>query len=324
MIKTIRVAAIQLECKNGQVETNLKRASELVEKAAGQGAELVLLPELLAAGYQLTRVIWNYGEPKGGPTESWLTEMAEEHRLWIGTTYLQAEGNEFFNTFALAAPGGNIVTRVHKEKAPAIEAFFFRGKPGPHVIDTPLCRIGVSICFEGWLARVVNCLRRDGAELVLMPHSAPTPSVTVGFNQADVNSITNGVHDVAILLATELGVPTVMANKTGPWKTALPKPFPPQDSSFPGLSAIVDAKGCVLARLEDQEDVLVADIQIDPSLRKREQLTGAGKWARAVPHGFKVFVISEAIGKLSYFCSLLRRRVARKISSRNGTTRRST
>jgi predicted amidohydrolase len=323
MDRTIRVAAIQLECKNGQIEANLKRAGELVDKAAQDGVQIVLLPELLAAGYQLTQAIWNCGEPTGGPSETWLSEMAKKHQVWVGATYLQADKKDFLNTFALAEPGGTILARFHKEKAAAVEAFFFRGSSSPHVIDTSLCRIGVSICYEGWLAKVVNRLRSEDADIVLMPLSAPTPSISFGFNQTDADAFTNAVRNVPVLLAAELGVPTVMANKVGKWRTASPKPFPPQDSSFPGLSAIVDARGQVLARLGDQEGVLVADLQIDPS-QKKAAPPMKNKFARAVPRSFRLFAISEAIGRLSYLTSRLRRHTAQRISSVNGKTRRST
>jgi len=290
MNRTLRVAAIQLECKDLQVKVNLMRASELFEKAAGQGAELILLPELLAIVYQLMPVIWNYGEPTGGPTETWLCEMAGKHRIWISATYLQADKKDFLNTFALAEPSGTILARVHKEKAAATEAFFFHGRPSTHVIDTSLCRIGVSICYEGWLAKIENRLMSEDADI-----------------------FTNAVRNIPVLLATELGVPTVMANKIGPWKTAIPKPFPPQDSSFPGLSAIVDAKGQIFSRLRDREGVLVVDVQIDPS-RKKVLQPIKGKFVRAVPRSFKLFTISETIVKISYFTSPLRRRTAQRIS----------
>jgi N-carbamoylputrescine amidase len=311
--KTIRVAAIQLECRNGQIETNLKQAGELVGKAAKDGAQIVLLPELLAAGYQLTPEIWNCGEPAGGPTETWLSEMAAKHRIWIGATYLQADKSDFLNTFTLAEPGGSILARVHKEKAAAVEAFFFRGRPSAHVIETSLCRIGVSICYEGWLACIANSLRSEGADIALMPLSAPVPSVSFGFSQTDANIFADAIRDVPELFAADLGVPTVMSNKVGEWRTSSPKPFPAQDSYFPGLSAIVDAKGQVISRLGDQEGVIVADVQIDAS-QKKAALPLKGKYARPVPRSFRLFTISEIAGKISYFLSPSRRRMARRIS----------
>ena len=57
-VKQIKVAALQLECHAGHVEENLAHSAQLVENAVRRGARLVLLPELMPGGYQLTESIW--------------------------------------------------------------------------------------------------------------------------------------------------------------------------------------------------------------------------------------------------------------------------
>jgi N-carbamoylputrescine amidase len=314
MAATVTVAAIQLECADGGMDTNLERAAPLVAEAAGRGAQIVLLPELLAAGYRLTAELWRCGEPAGGPTELWLARMAAAHGVWIGATYLQAEGGHFFNTFALAEPAGRIAGRVAKQHAPAVEAYFFRDRPGPHVIDTALGRIGVSICFEAWLAAVVGQLWTGRADLVLMPHSAPLLTPTVGVSAVDATEFAAALDNVAAALAHELGVPTVMANKVGRWRTPEPFPFPTLDSAFPGRSAIVAADGSVVARLDGVEAVAVADVVLDPGARARHRPPTCGPWARPIPRTFRLFAISRTLGRLAYALSRKRRQAACDLS----------
>jgi N-carbamoylputrescine amidase len=50
-IRILRVAAVQIRSKNGRIERNLERAVPYIEKAAGEGAELVMLPDFLSTGY---------------------------------------------------------------------------------------------------------------------------------------------------------------------------------------------------------------------------------------------------------------------------------
>ncbi len=102
-IRTLRVAGVQVESRNLDVQGNLRRAEGLVAVAAERGAELVLCPEFLAAGYVYDPSIWDVAELRGGPTELWLARMARQHRLYIGASYLEATGNDFFNTFTPAA-----------------------------------------------------------------------------------------------------------------------------------------------------------------------------------------------------------------------------
>lgn len=51
MIRKIKVAAVQMKSKNFDIEANLGHATEHIEKAASEGAQLVLLPELMPTGH---------------------------------------------------------------------------------------------------------------------------------------------------------------------------------------------------------------------------------------------------------------------------------
>src|SRR5262249_37880969 len=123
-IRTLRVAGIQVESRNRDVHGNLRRAEVLVAVAAGRGAELVLCPEFLAPGYVYDPSLWDLAEPRGGPTEFWLARMARQHRLYIGASYLEASGDDFYNTFTLMRPDGAAAGRVRKESLPGFEAWF--------------------------------------------------------------------------------------------------------------------------------------------------------------------------------------------------------
>ena len=65
---TIRLAAVQARSLPGQIEANLERAARLVELAVGQGAALVVLPELCTCGYVPNRASLAAAEARGGRT----------------------------------------------------------------------------------------------------------------------------------------------------------------------------------------------------------------------------------------------------------------
>src|SRR5687767_2497561 len=172
-IRTIKVAGVQVESRNFDVQGNLRRAEALVAVAAQRGARLVLCPEFLAPGYIYDPAIWSAAEPRGGPTELWLARMALQHGLYIGASYLEASGDDFFNTFTLMRPDGSAAGRVRKESLPGFEGWFFRSCSGPKVIETELGRIGIGICFDNSTARFIRRMSQEQVDLILMPHSAP-------------------------------------------------------------------------------------------------------------------------------------------------------
>ena len=123
--RKIKVAAVQMACELGATERNLARASQWVEEAASQGARLVLLPELMPSGYTLTEALWDNAEPFDGVTTRWLKNLSRRFNLYIGTSFLEVEGDDFYNSFTLSSPAGDIAGRVRKNPPASFEAYFF-------------------------------------------------------------------------------------------------------------------------------------------------------------------------------------------------------
>ena len=122
--RTIRVAAIQIESKNGCLEANLQHAIRFIDLAAQKEAKLILLPEFMPTGYIWNASVWDSAEPKEGPTVNWLRENSKRLGVWLGTSFLEAEEEDFFNTFVLTTPDGKEAGRVRKQRQPVLKHTF--------------------------------------------------------------------------------------------------------------------------------------------------------------------------------------------------------
>ena len=172
-----------MESKNGQVEANLKKARHLIDQAAQKGAKLIALPEFMPTGYTFTKTIWDAGEPKDGPTVKWLKDNSKKLGVYLGTSYLEAEGDNFFNTFVMTNPDGSEVGRVRKQTPAIFEAFFTKGDLNPHVFDTEIGKVGVGVCYENQFSFIPKIMQQQSVDLLLMPHSAPTPEQSLLFSK---------------------------------------------------------------------------------------------------------------------------------------------
>ena len=143
--RVVRLAGVQMHCEVARREANLARAEALAAQAVADGAELVLFPELMASGYTISPTLWRCVEPPDGPTARWLGRTSARLHAYLGTSFAELDGGHVYNTFVLTGPGGEELGRVRKSHA---ETYFFRSQPGPHVIDSPLGRIGVGICAD--------------------------------------------------------------------------------------------------------------------------------------------------------------------------------
>ena len=309
------VAAVQMRSEAGAVQANLARALPLVEEAASAGARLILLPELMPGGYVFSPAIWDGAEPAQGLTVRWLKEHGRRLSVYLGTSFLEAEGEDFFNTFVLATPDGQEAGRVRKQTPALFETCFTTGSEGPHTLETALGRIGVGICYENqqlWFARLMGSRSID---LLLMPHSAPMPRATL-FSRRKIRVLSENLSTLAPHYAQLLGVPAVFCNKCGPFESPLPGwPFTPRPSSFPGLSTIADSDGAVRAQLGAEEGVILAEVSLDPRRKKTPSLR-RGHWLRKMPWGTSLFCgLVEAAGRSRYRRSTARRERARAASS---------
>ncbi len=294
----LRLGVVQIDCKVGDVPGNLAHGGELVAEAARQGAQIVLLPELMPSGYSLTEAIWDCAERFHGPTTGWLAHTAKQHHIFVGTTFLEVEGEHFYNTFALAAPDGTVAGKVRKCPPASLEAFFYTSGSTTHVVETDLGRIGVGICIENLLYDHLLDLQRQSVDLVLQPMAAGR---IMPMKPGDTGLFDSMVKRGAPYYARALGVPVAMADRTGPFETDLPANLGKMVSTFPGFSQIVDSDGAVKGRMGGEEGVLVAEVILDPRRRKEKKLRCYDKmWAIPVPWFAFTFPETQHMGEQAY------------------------
>lgn len=312
MANTIRVAAIQMNCEPGEVARNLAHAQTMVERAVEQGAQLVLLPELMPSGYMVTEAIWDSAETINGHSVQWLLDIAKRLGIYLGFSFFEAEGEDFYNSFVLASPAGKLLGRVRKSPPASIEAYFYTAGSDPHVIETELGRIGVGICYESLLYDQMCFLHREQVDLVLSPTAAGRPKP---FIPGDVKRFEKMMLKSRAIYAETLAVPVIMANRVGPLETELPGNLPYLKSSFPGLSSIVDSDGTVKAELGDEEGFIVADVCLRPDAKRLSEPKRYGKmWGIPVPWYAFIWPLTQKMGEKSYAKNPRRRARALSVS----------
>ena len=310
----LRVAAIQTPSTPGDVEANFTHGTTLVEKAAGQGAQLVVLPELFSCGYEPNKNIWRSAEPREGPTARWLMALARRLEIYIGTGTVESDGSDMFNVFLLADPRGQIAGRAYKANA---EANVFKRGRREHIVDTPIGRIGIGICADNQFASHLRLMHERQVDLILMPHAWPTPFRAAGaVSEADVVGQQHRLVELPLLYARSLGVPVVFVNQIGPLLAIggiIGRLMSPDSWRLQGQSRIIDSDGSLLAALDDQEDILVATVRLDPARKRYHEPRSYGGWLQPGATVVRKLIIplDTGIGRLSYETSRERRRLAR-------------
>ena len=312
MPKKIRVAAVQMNCRPVEVAHNLAHAETMVTSAAERGATLVLLPELMPSGYMATEQIWDSAETIDGCSVNWLLSTAKHFGIYLGFSFLEAKGEDFYNSFVLASPEGKLIGRVRKNPPASIEAYFYKAGSDRHVIETDIGRIGVGICYENLLYDHMCFLYGENVDLVLSPAAAGRPKP---FIPGDVKRFEKMLINGRAVFAKTLGVPIVTANQVGPLETDLPGSLPYLKSSFPGLSSIVDCDGTVKAELNDEEEIIVADVHLGHNAERKSEPKRYGKmWGIPAPWYAFIWPLTQKWGEKSYASNIRRKERALSIS----------
>ena len=249
----MKAAVIQMVSQS-DIAGNLAQAHALLERAAHGGARLAVLPENFAAMGRRDSAAIGRAEALGeGPILPWLKQTARDLRLWIvgGTVPLPPVGQPDAKAHAcslLIDDQGQQVARYDKLHLFDVDVADNRGRyresddyaHGSRVVvaDTPVGRLGLSVCYDLRFPELYSALREAGAELISAP--AAFTAVT-GAAHWEVLIRARAIETQCYVLAAAQG-----GTHPGPRETF-------------GHAAIVDPWGRIVAEQDTGEAVLLAE-----------------------------------------------------------------
>jgi deaminated glutathione amidase len=263
----MKVAALQM-VSTGLLADNLAQAAALLAQAAGQGAELAVLPEYFCMIGQSDADKLAIQEPFGaGPIQQFLADAARQHGLWLvaGTLPLSASSAErVFNSSLAYNPQGECVARYDK-----IHLFRFdNGRERydeSRVLDrgtTPtqfalpsrdghVWQVGMSVCYDLRFPELYRGYAQSGVDLLLVPAAF---THTTGQAHWEVLLRARAIENLAFVAAAAQG--GVHPNGRQTW----------------GQSILIDPWGQVLASQAQGAGVVVADLSAADMAERRSQL----------------------------------------------------
>lgn len=174
----MKLALAQMRVEPGARDANLRRAGERVAAAAMQGADVVLLPECLDLGWTHPSAREEATPIPGGESCRQLAGFAREHRIHLCAGLVERAGDRLFNAAVLLDPTGAVLLHHRKihELDFARELYATGDRLG--VVDTPLGRVGLMICADGFAPGQVisRSLGQMGAQLILSPCAWAVPA----------------------------------------------------------------------------------------------------------------------------------------------------
>jgi len=171
----LTIGLAQISPRLGDVQANLGKHLEFVERAAGQGVQLLVFPELSLTGYMLQDLVHEVACLPGDPLFVPLLEASHKLDLIVGFAERDVRGRLFTAGVYLAQ--GRIV-HVHRKVYLPTYGMFDEGRDfdwGEEVraFDTRFGRAGLLICEDFWHASPPYLLWLDRADLLLLTSASP-------------------------------------------------------------------------------------------------------------------------------------------------------
>jgi len=173
----MRIASIQISVIEGDKTATIEKALERIYNV--KDADLVILPELWNIGFMSFDRYLAEAEDKNGPTLSAMRDVAAELKIYLHTgSFVEKDGDQYFNSSYLLSPSGNILGNYKK-----IHLFGYNSKEKQildHgdkvvVIHTPLGSMGLCTCYDLRFPELFRRMIEEGAEIFLVCSAWPYP-----------------------------------------------------------------------------------------------------------------------------------------------------
>lgn len=199
MPQSFVLALAQMNPVVGDIKGNALRIIDYAERAAKQGADLVLFPEMCLIGYPPEDLVLTPAFREAAMAEVENLAQATAHLpcdVLIGSVW--HDGVRTYNASILLQKGFVDVVRC-KHELPNYGVFdekrVFASGPLPKVLSWRGIELGVLICEEVWDTALPMALKSQGAELLLVQNASPYTIGKAGQRHAVVR---NAAHETGL------------------------------------------------------------------------------------------------------------------------------
>jgi predicted amidohydrolase len=249
----IRTAICQIFCLDGDREGNFARIEHALAEASEAEARLACFPESSLLGW-VNAAAHQRACPIPGVDSDRLCRMAKQYGLYVCIGLDESDNGLLYGSAILIDPAGQILLK-HRKIHVLPELMTPPYTPGNETdvaaVTTPLGRIGLLICADTFVPRLLDRVRALAVDVLLVPYGWAAP-------ETQWPGHGNELHRVVHATATSIGAAVVGTDLVGqitcgPWAGQV----------YGGQSIAVDAQGNTLAIAADRDrDIQIVEIPV--------------------------------------------------------------
>ncbi|MDE1171140.1 MAG: carbon-nitrogen hydrolase [Verrucomicrobium sp.] len=260
----VRLGLVQTHAGSDPAD-NLRRQLALMEKAAGQGAQIICSQELFRSPYFCQaedHENFKLAEEIPGPSTEAFSKLAKEKGVVvIASLFERRAAGLYHNTAVIFDADGTLLGLYRKMHIPDdplfYEKFYFTpGDLGFRAWKTKFGKIGVLVCWDQWYPEAARLTALQGAQILFYPTAIgwhPSEKAQYGAAQHGAWEVIQRSHAVAN------GCYVAAVNRIGH-----EKPYGGDGLEFWGQSFVSDPSGTLVAKASsDKEEILLAEVDLE-------------------------------------------------------------
>ncbi len=259
-MKSLKIAICQMNVGSDK-NANLGKASQMIGMAAGQGAEVIVLPEIFNSPYQ-TDLFTLYAEPFPGPSTDFLAAAAKKYGVCLigGSIVEQDSDGLIYNSSFVFDEQGNFLARHRKVHLFDID---IPGKISFRESDTLAAGdaitmfnyksigFGLMVCYDCRFPELARAAVLEGAKILIIP--------------AAFNLTTGPAHWELLMRSRAVDNQVFIA-------AASPARNPAASYQAWGHSMVVDPWGTIIQEAGINEEIVFAELDFSRLERVRKEL----------------------------------------------------
>jgi 5-aminopentanamidase len=246
----MKIAAVQMDIKIGEVDRNLEAIAERFREAVSNGAGLVIFPECAVSGYCFESLdeARPFAQAIPGPATDFIVERCKELNAFAVFGMIEVDGDNAYNAAVLTGPDG-VIGSYRKVHLPflGVDQHVNYGDLQFEVHQAADVVVGMNICYDSAFPESSRALALAGADLVALPTNWPPGAECVAEHVIATRAMENAIYFAA-------------ANRVGEER----------GFRFIGMSRICAPNGTTLAVADGESEVILyADVDTELSRRKQ-------------------------------------------------------
>ncbi len=246
----MKIALIQQTAIENKTK-NLKKGLESIDKAAANGAKIIVFAELafepfypqFPAGHNKNQL----AETIDGQIITALRESAVKNKVVIIPNFFELKDGKTYDSSPVINIDGNILGVTRMKHIPDYaffheKTYYTPGNESIEVFQTAYGKIGIAICYDRHYPEYMRALGIAGAEIVVIPQAGAIGEWTDGLYEAELQ-----------IPAFQNGYFTALCNRVGKERNL----------DFSGESFVCSPNGEIIARAsQSKEEILYAVLEL--------------------------------------------------------------